>query len=71
MKKRFNLSGKVRWLLAALIILLVAGGGAFYYTNSTKASTPTEAPLQTATASRGTIVLYANGTGGSGHRKNR
>src|SRR5512138_3534960 len=63
MKKRFNLSGKLRWLLAGLIVLMIAGGGAFYYTNSTKASTPTETPLQTATAFRGNIVLYASGTG--------
>jgi HlyD family secretion protein len=63
MKKRLISSGKLRWLLAALVILVVAGGGAFYYTNSTKASTPTETPLQTATATRGNIVIYANGTG--------
>ena len=63
MKKRFNLSGKLRWLLAGLIVLMIGGGGAFYYTKSTKASTPTEMPLQTATAFRGNIVLYANGTG--------
>ncbi len=63
MKKRFNLSGKLRWLIAVLIILVVAGGGTFYYTNSTKASAPTETPLQTTTATRGNIVLYANGTG--------
>jgi multidrug efflux pump subunit AcrA (membrane-fusion protein) len=63
MKKKFKLSGKLRWLLIGLIILVVAGGGTFYYTSSTKASTPTETPLQTATANRGNIVIYANGTG--------
>ncbi len=63
MKKRFNLSGKVRWILAAVIVLAAAGGGALYYTSSTKASTPTETPVQTSTATRGNIVLYANGTG--------
>jgi HlyD family secretion protein len=63
MKKRFNLSGKIRWILAAVITLGVAVGGALYYTGSTKASTPTETPLQTSTATRGNIVLYANGTG--------
>ncbi len=63
MKKRLIGSGKIRWLLAGLVILVVAGGAAFYYTNSTKASTPTETPVQTATAFRGNIVLYANGTG--------
>ncbi len=63
MKKSFNLSGKIRWILAAVITLGVAVAGAFYYTSSTKASTPTETPLQTSTATRGNIVLYANGTG--------
>jgi len=63
MKKRFNLTGKIRWVLGAVIVLAIAGGGAFYYTSSTKASTPTETPVQTSTATRGNIVLYANGTG--------
>jgi RND family efflux transporter MFP subunit len=63
MKKR--LSGKFRWLLAAMIILAAAGGAAFYYTSSTQASTAStqETPIQTATAFQGSIVLYANGTG--------
>jgi HlyD family secretion protein len=62
MKQRF--SGKFRWLLAGLVILTIAGGSAFYYTSSTQASTATEeTPVQTATAFRGDIVLYANGTG--------
>ena len=61
MKKRF--SGKLRWLIVGIVILAMAGGAAFYYTNSTKASTPTETPVQTATAFHGNIVLYANGTG--------
>ena len=61
MKKR--LSGKFRWLMAGIVVLAFAGGGAFYYTSSTKASTPTETPVQTATAFRGNLVLYANGTG--------
>jgi len=64
MKKRFP--GKFRWLLVGLLTLgvAVAGGAAFYYTSSTQASTATEeAPVQTATAFRGSIVLYANGTG--------
>jgi RND family efflux transporter MFP subunit len=62
MKKR--LSGKIRWLLAGIFILAIGGGAAFYYTNSTQASVATEAtPVQTAAAFRGSIVLYANGTG--------
>ena len=63
MKKIF--SGKIRWLLVGIVTLgvAIAGGSAFYYTRSTQASTPTEAPVQTATAFRGNIVLYANGTG--------
>ncbi len=57
-------SGKIRWLLVGIVILAIAGGAAFYYTSSTQASTTTEeTPVQTATASRGNIVLYANGTG--------
>ena len=47
-----------------IVILAIAGGAAFYYTSSTQASTATEeTPVQTATAFRGNIVLYANGTG--------
>jgi HlyD family secretion protein len=62
MKKFF--SGKLRWVLVGIIVLAIAGGAAFYYTSSTKASTTTEeTPVQTATAFRGNIVLYANGTG--------
>ncbi|RPJ27350.1 MAG: efflux RND transporter periplasmic adaptor subunit [Chloroflexi bacterium] len=64
MKKIF--SGKLRWLLVGIVTLSVAiaGGAAFFYTTSTQASTATEeTPVQTATAFRGNIVLYANGTG--------
>jgi len=63
MKKRIIISRKIRWLLAAIIVLGIAGGAAYYYTNSAQASTPTETPVQTATAFRGSIVLSANGTG--------
>ena len=62
MKKRF-FSGRIRWLLVGVVILAVAGGATYYYTNSTKASTPTQTPLQTATAYRGSIVISASGTG--------
>ncbi len=63
MKKLF--SGKIRWLWVGIVILAVAGGAAFYYTSSTKASATAtkETPVQTATAYRGNIVLYAGGTG--------
>jgi HlyD family secretion protein len=60
------ISGKLRWLLLAFVALgvAIAGSAAFYYTSSTQASAVTEeAPLQTTTAFRGNIVLYANGTG--------
>jgi RND family efflux transporter MFP subunit len=63
MKKSLIGSRKIRWLFAGIAILAIAGGAALYYTSSTKASTPTETPVQTATAYRGNIVLYANGTG--------
>lgn len=63
MKKR--LSGKVRWLIVGIVVLLIAGSASIYYISSTRASTITteEAPVQTATAFQGSIVLYANGTG--------
>ena len=63
MKKK--LSGKLRWLILAIAVLAVGGGAAFYYVRSTRASTTAtqETPLQTANAFRGSIVLYANGTG--------
>lgn len=62
MKKLF--SGKLRWLVVGVVVLAIAGGAAFYYVQSTKASTATaETPVQTANAFRGSIVLYANGTG--------
>ncbi len=59
------LSGKIRWLILGIAVLAIAGGAAFYYVQSTKASATTtaEKPLQTSTAFRGNIVLYANGTG--------
>src|SRR5512139_2332547 len=63
MKRRF--SGKLRWLIAGIAVLVIAGGAAFYYVQSTKASTTTttETPLQTSTAFKGNLVLYASGTG--------
>jgi RND family efflux transporter MFP subunit len=63
MKKLF--SGKLRWIILGIILLAVAGGAAFYYVNSTKASTATtaEKPVQTSTAFKGNIILYASGTG--------
>jgi RND family efflux transporter MFP subunit len=63
MKKKTFISGKIRWLITAIVILAVAGGATLYYTDSRQISTPTETPVQTATAFRGDIVLYANGTG--------
>jgi len=56
-------NNKIRWLLVGVIILAVAGGGTYYYTSTTKVSTPTVTPVQTATAFRGNIVLQASGTG--------
>jgi RND family efflux transporter MFP subunit len=63
MKKLF--SGKLRWLIVGVVILAIGGGAAFYYVQSTRANTAAtaEEPVQTANAFRGSIVLYANGTG--------
>ncbi len=63
MKKKGFASKKTRWILAVIIVLAIAGSAAFYYTSSTQASVPTETPLQTTTAFRGSIVLQASGTG--------
>ena len=63
MKKNIIASKRIRWLLAGVVILAIAGGGTYYYTSSAQASVPTETPVQTATAFRGDIVLYASGTG--------
>lgn len=63
MKKKSFASGKTRWLLVGILVMAIAGGGTYYYTISAKASTPTQTPVQTATAFRGNIVLQANGTG--------
>jgi len=63
MKKKVFASRKARWILAGIVVLAVAGGSAYYFTRSAQASTPTETPLQTATAFRGNIVLQASGTG--------
>jgi len=63
MKKKGNTSKRTRWIIAGILVLAVAGGTTYYYTGTTQAAAPTETPLQTATASRGNIVLQANGTG--------
>jgi RND family efflux transporter MFP subunit len=65
MKKRIIISRRIRWVLAGILVLAIAGGATYYFTNSgspTSAATE-EAPVQTATAFRGSIVLSANGTG--------
>jgi HlyD family secretion protein len=53
--------------IAAIILLAVLGGGGFYaysrFTLTSAANTANETPLQTAEATRGNLVLYANGTG--------
>lgn len=63
MKKKGFASRKARWILAMIVVLAIAGSATYYYTNSAQASTPTETPVQTATAFRGSIVLQASGTG--------
>ncbi len=66
MKKNIFSSGKTRWLILGVLVLAIAGGGYYYYstkTRSRRATTVTVAPVQTATAFRGNIVLQASGTG--------
>src|SRR5258707_3994574 len=66
MKKNFFSSGKTRWLILGVLVLAIAGGGYYYYSTkarSRRATTVTVAPVQTATAFRGNIVLQASGTG--------
>jgi RND family efflux transporter MFP subunit len=66
MKKKMIISGKVRWLILGVLILAIAGGGGYYYYSTTRSKRTviaTVAPVQTATAFRGNIVLQASGTG--------
>ena len=55
-----------RSLWIVLIVLVLAGGGGFAYYKLVYAPAqvqPTEAPLQTSTARRGDLVIYASGSG--------
>ena len=63
MKNKRLASRRNRWILAGIIVVAIAGSGAYYYTSTAQASVPTETPLQTANAFRGSIVLQASGTG--------
>ncbi len=65
MKRKMLISGKARWIIVGVLILAVAGGGYYYYssTRSRRTNTTTVAPVQTATAFRGNIVLQASGAG--------
>ena len=66
MKKNFFSSGKTRWLILGVLVLAIAGGGYYYYstkTRSRRTTAVTVAPVQTATAFRGNIILQASGTG--------
>lgn len=63
MKNKRLASRRNRWILAGIIVAAMAGSGAYYYTSTAQASVPTETPLQTANAFRGSIVLQASGTG--------
>ena len=66
-KNKMLISGKIRWLIVGVLILAIAGGGYYYYSTTTRSrrasTTTTVAPVQTATAFRGNIVLQASGTG--------
>ena len=63
MKKKGFASKRTRWILAVIVVLAVSASAVYYFTNTTQASTPTETPMQTATAFRGSIILQASGTG--------
>ena len=65
MKKNIFSSRKTSWLIMGILVLAIAGGGYYYYstTRSRRTTTVTVAPVQTATAFRGNIVLQASGTG--------
>ena len=66
--KKSNLfSNKSAKIVSAVILLAVLIGGGFYtysrFTAKRAANTANETPLQTAKATKGNLVLYANGTG--------
>jgi len=66
MKKNMFKTGRARWLIVGVLILAIAGGGYYYYSTTTRSrrtTTAVVAPVQTATAFRGNIVLQASGTG--------
>jgi RND family efflux transporter MFP subunit len=63
MKNKVFASKKVRWIFTGILLLVIAGSTAYYFTNTAQASVPTETPVQTAAAFRGSIVLQASGSG--------
>jgi HlyD family secretion protein len=53
----------IRWILLGALVGLAGGGYAYYHFVVQAQSTSTEAPLQTATAQTGSIVISASGSG--------
>ena len=67
LQKSKLLSNKAIKIVAAVILLAALIGGGFYtysrFTSKSATNTANETPLQTAKATNGNLVLYANGTG--------
>ncbi len=62
--RMFSRFGKKTWWIIAIFAALMIGGGITYYQmNSTDTQTATADTLQTTTARKGDLVIYASGTG--------
>ena len=54
---------KTWWIIAIVLVLMIGGGVAYYQMNSATTQTATTATMQTSTARKGDLVIYASGTG--------
>ncbi|NUM80335.1 efflux RND transporter periplasmic adaptor subunit [bacterium] len=63
--KLSRLPKKGVWVAVIIVLVLAAGGGgyAYYQSTQTVSESGSENALQTATATRGDLVIYASGTG--------